>query len=108
MLKSLNIRSAVGGFALGVLVCLASLQWKRTIIAVAAVGQLSIVEDDDQFIVLSYPQQTPFNEIRESRVRLPKYNYPAYRAYCSFWDTQAKPQGPPLSDYLWVESLSDY
>ncbi len=108
MLKSLNIRSAVGWFVLGVLVCLVVLQWKRTPVAVAAVGQLSIVEDDDQFIVLSYPQQTPFNEIREYRVRLPKYNYPAYRAYCSFWDAHAKRQGPPLSDYLWVESLPNY
>ena len=104
----MKVRTFIGGFTLGVLVCFGALQLKRAPFAIAAVGQLAVVEDDDEFIVLSYPQRTPFNSTREYRVRLAKYNYPAYRAYCSFWDAHAKRQGPPLSDYLWVESLPNY
>jgi len=102
------LRRQILAFALGLLIPIAGYRLWRLPLAIAAVDQLSIVDEDPGFITIGFPNRIGSFDYGEYRVRIPKYSYPAYHSFCSMWHVHAKPQPQPTIDELFVDSASDY
>jgi len=101
-----QVRQKVGIFILGMMVPILFFAWCRFPLAILAVESLAIVNEDFDHITISYPHRTVYNDA-EYRIRIPKYNYPAYHANVTIWHQHGRRPAPPIEE-AWPVSLSDY
>jgi hypothetical protein len=101
------LRRDLGIFLLGALLPTLAFCLYRGQVSLAAIDALSIVQEDDDHITIGYPHKTRFRDVVEYRVRIPKYNYPAYNSFVAIWHSHAKPR-INAKEESFVTSVADY